>query len=181
MKKDEDIVDFKKAMKGVRPLVQDKVVLRKTVNIPQISETKFGKTQTNSWISLRSFRLLDLQDITEKNITSEEKLFFARTGLQHKLLQQLKQGKINISSSLDLHGLTINQARKNIDIFIQKAKINHFRFIHIIHGKSKSSLEYPILKNHVNHWLKQIPDVLAFCSATPKDGGTGAIYVLLKI
>src|ERR1700722_10480309 len=109
MKKDSAY--FKKAMEGVRPLVQDKVVLRKTVNVTRMSETKSGKTQTNSWISLRSSRLQDLQDITEKNITSEEKLFFARTGLQHKLLQQLKQGKININSSLDLHGLTVNQAR----------------------------------------------------------------------
>jgi DNA-nicking Smr family endonuclease len=38
----------------------------------------------------------------------------------------------------------------------------------------------PVLKGKVNHWLQQRDEVLAFCSARPVDGGTGAVYVLLK-
>ncbi|EXJ09223.1 Smr domain protein [Nitrincola nitratireducens] len=37
-----------------------------------------------------------------------------------------------------------------------------------------------MIKSCVNDWLQQIPQVLAFTSAQPKDGGTGAVYVLLK-
>ena len=37
-----------------------------------------------------------------------------------------------------------------------------------------------LIKSHVSHWLQQIETVMAFCSAQPKDGGTGAVYVLLK-
>jgi DNA-nicking Smr family endonuclease len=40
--------------------------------------------------------------------------------------------------------------------------------------------EYPILKNEVNEWLRQIELVLAFCSARPEDGGRGAVYALLQ-
>ena len=37
-----------------------------------------------------------------------------------------------------------------------------------------------MLKIKVNSWLRQKDQVLAFCSARPQDGGTGAVYVLLK-
>jgi DNA-nicking Smr family endonuclease len=54
--------------------------------------------------------------------------------------------------------------------------------IRIIHGKGKRSRNNkgPVIKTKVNHWLRQRDDVLAFCSARPIDGGTGAIYVLLR-
>jgi len=38
----------------------------------------------------------------------------------------------------------------------------------------------PVLKIKVNSWLRQKAQVLAFCSARPQDGDTGAVYVLLK-
>ena len=36
------------------------------------------------------------------------------------------------------------------------------------------------MKAHVDRWLRNRSEVLAFCSATPPDGGTGALYVLLR-
>lgn len=120
----------------------------------------------------------DLEDLyyaEQQKIAPEESLFFARNGCQNKLLKKLKSGKIVISSQLDLHYLTVTQAKKNIIYFIQTAQKNHFRCVKIIHGKGI------ILKNQVYHWLIQINAILAFCSATPNDGGTGAIYILLKL
>jgi DNA-nicking Smr family endonuclease len=53
--------------------------------------------------------------------------------------------------------------------------------VRIIHGKGNGSVQRrPVLKGKVNHWLQQRDEVLAFCSARPVDGGTGAVYVLLK-
>jgi DNA-nicking Smr family endonuclease len=50
-----------------------------------------------------------------------------------------------------------------------------------VHGKGNGSWQkQPVLKNKLNQWLRQRDEVLAFCSARPCDGGTGAIYVLLK-
>jgi DNA-nicking Smr family endonuclease len=55
------------------------------------------------------------------------------------------------------------------------------RCVRIIHGKGKSSEgKLPVLKGKVNSWLRQRDEVIAFCSARPSDGGTGAVYVLLK-
>ncbi len=51
----------------------------------------------------------------------------------------------------------------------------------LVHGKSKRPDDAkPILKNLVNQRLREYSNVLAFCSATAKDGGSGAVYILLK-
>ena len=66
--------------------------------------------------------------------------------------------------------------------FIHSSRREHMTCIRIIHGKGKRSRNNkgPVIKTKVNHWLRQRDDVLAFCSARPIDGGTGAIYVLLR-
>ena len=109
-------------------------------------------------------------------ITAEEKLSFARPGIQHKLLQKMRQGKIVINAELDLHGLTIQKAEIIAINFIEEAFRRGYRYIRIIHGKGKSAT----LKSFINDYLREIPEVLAFCSAVPKDGGAGALYVLLR-
>jgi DNA-nicking Smr family endonuclease len=56
------------------------------------------------------------------------------------------------------------------------------RCVQIVHGKGYNSPgNQPVLKNDINLWLRQHQDVLAFCSTPPKAGGTGALYVLLKL
>ena len=82
-----------------------------------------------------------------------------------------------IIASLDLHGLSVAQAKKTLINFLNK---HPKKAVHIIHGKDNRYNTHPILKNHVNHWLKQLPGVIAFHSATTSDGGSGALYVLLK-
>ena len=65
--------------------------------------------------------------------------------------------------------------------FLDRCGHRGARCVHIIHGKGHgSSNQGPVLKNKVNAWLRQREEVLAFCSAQPKDGGTGAVYVLLR-
>jgi DNA-nicking Smr family endonuclease len=36
-----------------------------------------------------------------------------------------------------------------------------------------------VIKRVVDHWLRRMAPVVAFVSARPVDGGTGAAYVLL--
>jgi DNA-nicking Smr family endonuclease len=55
------------------------------------------------------------------------------------------------------------------------------RCARIVHGKGNGSWQkQPVLKVKLNHWLRQRDEVLAFCSARGNDGGTGAVYVLIK-
>ena len=111
----------------------------------------------------------------------EEVLFFARAGIQQKAQKKLRRGELPIEEELDLHGYTVNEAKTAIQDFLYECKRQHIRYIRIIHGKGyRSEQKIPVLKTHIAYWLPQINDVLAFSSALPKDGGTGALYVILK-
>ena len=114
-------------------------------------------------------------------VETGDELFFARAGLQHNVLRKLRRGQYSIGAELDLHGMTVVEARQQLAAFLQAARQRNVRCVRIIHGKGNGSLQRrPILKGKVNHWLQQRDEVLAFASARPVDGGTGAVYVLLK-
>lgn len=110
-----------------------------------------------------------------------DELLFARTGLQHGVLRKLRRGQFSIGAELDLHGLTAAEARQVLAEFLTGVRSRNIRCVRIIHGKGNRSLNRePVLKGKVAHWLRQRDDVLAYCSARPVDGGTGAVYVLLR-
>ncbi|HET8701479.1 MAG TPA: Smr/MutS family protein [Nitrococcus sp.] len=114
------------------------------------------------------------------NETGEE-IAFLRPGLQRRLLRRLRRGHYRIAAELDLHGMTVATARHALTCFLTYCRRHDHRCVRIIHGKGRrSSNRGPILKGKVDRWLQQRAEVLAFCSARPVDGGTGAIYVLLQ-
>jgi DNA-nicking Smr family endonuclease len=124
----------------------------------------------------------DLSDhFVDLNLETGEELEFIRPGIQHRLFQELRRGRIPPESMLDLHGLRVIEARKALAGFLAHAIRYRLRVIQIIHGKgSRSEDQQPILKQKINQWLRQRDEVLAFCSAPHFDGGTGAVYVLLS-
>ena len=110
-----------------------------------------------------------------------EELVFVRAGLQKTVLRKLRRGQYSIGDELDLHGHTQEAARAALSRFLHDAVARQLRCVRIIHGKGhRSRQNRPVLKVKVNNWLRQRDEVLAFCSARPVDGGTGALYVLLK-
>ena len=119
--------------------------------------------------------------IDPADMETGEELLFARDGLQHSVLRKLRRGQFSVAAELDLHGLRVEEARQELSHFLIHCRITHKQCVRIIHGKGNGSRrQQPVLKGKVNHWLRQRDEVLAFCSARPIDGGTGAIYLLLK-
>ena len=115
------------------------------------------------------------------DVEAEEALHFVRDGIQSTVMRKLKRGQFPIEGEIDLHGLNVDAARQAISTFLPLCQSENRRCIRIIHGKGLSSKRKgPVLKTMVNRWLRQRNDVLAFTSAQPNHGGTGAIYVLLK-
>ncbi len=111
----------------------------------------------------------------------EDSIHFARDGLQRRVLQKLRRGQINIEARLDLHRLTGAEALTAVDHFIGQCQEQHIRWACIIHGKGHYSISTkPVLKNLLNQYLRKDLRILAFRSAAAKDGGTGALYVLIK-
>ncbi len=110
-----------------------------------------------------------------------EHLAYTRSGVQNAVLRKLRSGGYSLQSELDLHGLSRDQARAEIVKFIQQCRERGKYCVRIIHGKGrKNTFNAPVLKPAVNHWLQQHKWVMAFCSAPSHDGGTGAVYVLLR-
>lgn len=110
-----------------------------------------------------------------------EELSFIRPGLQHRLLRKLRRGHFSIGAELDLHGMTVALAQVELTIFLKQAQARGVRCVRIIHGKGLRSRQgRPVLKFKLERWLRLREEVIAFSSARPVDGGTGAVYVLLK-
>lgn len=104
--------------------------------------------------------------------------------------QRLKRGQITIDMRLDLHGLSQNQAYDALLRVVPDAFKNGKRCILVITGKGGNRLDHSmidqtigILKQKTPEWLSQSPlsqYVLKTEPAKPKDGGEGALYVLIK-
>ena len=117
----------------------------------------------------------------ETTIETGEELQFKRPGLQNRQFQKLCRGQFRIQAELDLHGMTIATARQALVAFLGGVRAKGQSCVRIIHGKGRGSRDgRPVLKGKLQGWLRQRNDVLAYCSARPMDGGTGAVYVLLK-
>jgi DNA-nicking Smr family endonuclease len=108
-------------------------------------------------------------------------LFFARPGIDRRVLKRLRRGQYSIEAECDLHGLTVADARRVVSEFFGECAEFEVRCARIIHGKGlRSGRDGPVLKREVAGWLSRRSDVAAFCSARPADGGTGAVCVLLR-
>lgn len=118
-------------------------------------------------------------------VRPSEFLDFAVADLPYRTHSQLKRGELRWEAGLDLHGYTLDEARSELEDFLSESLASRARCVLIVHGKSRASVyngssAYPVIKSHVNAWLREWPSVLAFCSARELDGGTGALYVLLR-
>ncbi len=108
-------------------------------------------------------------------------LSFQRGGVRDQVMRRLRRGLIPSEDELDLHGLNQTEARDRLALFIARSRDAGNRCVRVVHGKGyRSGARGPILKTAVNLWLRRHLDVMAFTSAKAIDGGTGAVYVLLR-
>ncbi|AHE66450.1 Smr/MutS family protein [Legionella oakridgensis] len=169
---DEDKALFQQAVLNVKPLEKKNRIIKER---PVIHKPQKKPTFENS---PSDFIYLSSQYI--EPVSTHEILSYCEPGFPRKRFAQLKKGQIRWQAHLDLHGLQTESARDSLSNFIMKQYQQENRCLLIIHGKGGHHGEPPVLKSYVNHWLKQIPQVMAFHSAIPRDGGTGAVYLLLK-
>jgi DNA-nicking Smr family endonuclease len=110
-----------------------------------------------------------------------EELSYLRDGYPPKLLRQLKRGQFSVQDDIDLHQMNAAAAQTSIVTFLAEAKHDGLRCVRIVHGKGlRSRAAGPVLKTLTDRLLRRRDDVIAFASARPAQGGTGAVVVLLK-
>ncbi len=168
---EDDIDLFRQAMRGVAPLKPDNRVRHK----PAPRKPPVQLAQNEPAIFEQRFSQAMLEE------ECPDQLYFERAGgAQKSVMKKLRAGKFNVDSTQDLHGLSVEEARLQLAVFLEECRQFGYRHVIIIHGKGFRSQDKPVIKPMVNRWLRQADEVLAFCSAQPKHGGTGAVYVLLR-
>lgn len=167
---------FHQAMDGVKPIKPNKKIENKQIKPPTVTK----RMQKDTYSKRNESNAQYLSDYINEPVLDNTVLSYQHHPLPLKRMKQLKKGDIPFQSKLDLHGYRSEEAKSKLLDHLNKARQEGIRCVLIIHGKGSYGGEPPRLKNLVNVWLQQIPEVIAFHSAIPKDGGTGALYVLLK-
>jgi len=108
----------------------------------------------------------------------------AHPGLDRRTATRLRRGQMAIEARIDLHGLDRDEARRALAGFIQGQREAGRRCVLVITGKGLGADgSVGVLRAAVPEWLNEAPlrrDVVSFVQARPRDGGEGAIYVLLR-
>lgn len=173
---DEDL--FSAAMTDVTPLKN---------NNDKVSGQTTATDKANAAARRKAAQASELEDPNQ--LTSEQVellhpddiLSYKKDGVQQGVFKNLRLGKYDIHTVLNLHGKSVAEARTAVYDFVHESQKTNLRSLLIQHGKGlKSQPHQAIIKSYINKWLQQLDMVLAFHSALPQHGGAGAVYVLLK-
>lgn len=130
-----------------------------------------------------------LQDLLEAEIEflleyTDEYIQGYVQGLDPMTMGKLRAGQYSPEGHLDMHGMIAPEAHEAMVHFLRAAYNKGKRTVLLIPGRGKNSPEgYAVLRERIQEWLTRDPFkrvVLAFCTAQNKDGGAGALYVLLR-
>jgi DNA-nicking Smr family endonuclease len=164
---------FRQAVRGVRPLGATAVVRQAPKPRPRARFTRADRMAV-----LRESLEAPAADV---EVGSGEELVFHRPEIQIAVMRRLRRGEYRVQREIDLHGLTVAEAKQALREFLADALEHQLRCVRIIHGKGlRSGNRGPVLKSAVSAVLRRTGAVLAFVSARQVDGGTGAVYVLLS-
>ncbi|WP_426111623.1 Smr/MutS family protein [Massilia sp. PWRC2] len=116
-------------------------------------------------------------------VEDDPSVAYARPGVGPDVVRKLKKRVWPVQDELDLHGMTRDIAREQVAQFLHRASRRGVRCVRVVHGRGYGSPNgEPVLRAMLHSWLVQMEkdEVVAFCVAGKKDGGHGALIVLLK-
>ena len=174
---DDDFSLFQAELRGVKPIKHDRADTGK----PKTDRKQFNTLRQAATISQGETKVDGLSDQFVIDVSAEDALYWAANGMQEGQMRKLKLGQIPFDGSLDLHGMSVEKARDTLWEFLAEATKLEIRCVRVTHGKAvRMDGRKPMIKSHVNTWLRQHPQVLGFSSCLAKHGGTGAVYIILK-
>jgi len=175
---DDDFSLFTAEVRGVKPIKHD----RAEVGKPKADRKQLAGLRQAA--TVRSDQALVIDGLSDQfviDVGAEGELMWRRDGVQESQIRKLKLGQIAFEGSLDLHGMSVEKARETLWAFIAEATKLEVRCVRVTHGKAaRIDGKRPMIKSHVNTWLRQHAQVLGFTSCQARHGGTGAVYVMLK-
>ena len=166
---------FEQEMRDVVPLKQKQVdnshSYSRVLSPAQVERRRAAVEERTEDFNFLTSELGELVDF-------HDPISFKKDGVQAGVFQKLKKGGYVIDGSLNLHGKSLKVAREEVYDFINESYRFSLRMVLIRHGRGKDNRA--VMKSFVFQWLRQFSQVIAFHSARRQEGGTGAVYVLLK-
>lgn len=104
-------------------------------------------------------------------------------GVDRRSAQRLTRGQLPVEAALDLHGHTQEQAHAALERFLSEVQARGLRCVLVITGRGTTKAAGGVLRAQVPRWLNEPANrarILAFDYAQPKDGGLGALYVMIR-
>jgi len=164
---------FKQEMQGVVPLSTPATTDSKVPRTPLARRRSQEARETRTHMLLPSSN--DQYHIDEEDGSTHRK-----NGVQKRIIQKLKRGQFPVADQLDLHHMNLETGQAALLEFIAGAQRGTLECVRVIHGKGLRSTSGPRLKLMTRLILRDHPEVLAFTTCKPVNGGSGAVDVLLK-
>lgn len=175
-----DIDSFRKAMQGAAPIKTRNQVERRPAALPVDPLVAARRAHATGEKPGRADA--GISDGGVAHLLSENGTAYVRADAAPDTARKLKAGHWRAGAELDLHGLRVEQARHAVISFLDECLSQGVRCVRIVHGKGYGSEGMsPVLKEKARAWLAQKPEVLAFSEASPREGGSGALVVLMQV
>jgi DNA-nicking Smr family endonuclease len=170
---------FETAMTGVRPIDPGPGVV--APRPPRGPPATFWHPDLDAVDELRALVNGDAPfDLSDSDEFIEGKV----AGLDQNVVRKLRAGEFAVQGHVDLHGMTRDEAKRAVELFLRSSRSAGRRCVLLVHGRGLHSKDQlPVLKDALKTWLSTARfarHVLAFATARPVDGGAGAVYVLLR-
>lgn len=167
MQENDDFALFREAIKGTKKIKQD-TFMPKTELTSKVNEVRQLKEQADT--------LFYFSDEYEPLLSEiDEKVRYLREDIDPYILKQLRRGDFQPELFLDLHGLTREQAKKELASLIMACEREQVYCASIMTGYGTRAL-----KNQIPRWLVQHPKVIALHQAPREWGGDAAILILIE-
>ncbi|MFC0131987.1 DNA mismatch repair protein MutS [Massilia eurypsychrophila] len=171
---------FHGAIKDVKPIPKSDRYVAPMAAIPVRGAAGKPRTAEEDNAAVMRESLSDQFDV-DGLLDDDPTLSYSAPGVGADVVRKLRKRHWPVQDELDLHGMNREIARDQVGDFLGRAMKRGLRCVRVIHGKGYGSAGgEPVLRSMVHSWLVQKDVVVAFCVANKKDGGHGALIVLLK-
>ncbi|MGL4544076.1 MAG: endonuclease SmrB [Plesiomonas sp.] len=164
---EDDCTLFKEAIQGAKKIVQDTIIPPR-IQRPERAQIRLRQEQKDA-----SFYF---SDEFQPLIEHDGPVRYVRADVSHYELKQLRRGDFTPELFLDLHGLTQEEAKKELGALLAACRREHVSCACVMHGYGRH-----VLKRQSPLWLAQHPEVRAFYQAPKEWGGDAALLVLLDV
>jgi len=155
-------------------------LLKALADVSPLAPDPRGRVRATPVLTIRLKAMAPASTSTGNDDGTDEEEGYVAPGVDRRELRKIKRGDYAAGSVLDLHGQTAEEALANVKQFIDSRRHRH-RCVCIVHGRGlHSKANVSVLKTRVRQYLRRHQAVLAYADAPRAEGGSGAVYVLLR-